>query len=186
MNIFILGTGRSGTTALSKACKFITNYTAGHETNAGKLGNNRLEYSPWHIESDNRLSWMLGRLYKKYGSDAIYVHLKRDPILVQNSFLGRWVQPISLVRSFCSGILQISNYSKLDTRRAATRDMIETIKSNIDVFFEGKCELVEINIENIEEDFSQFWHQIKAEGDLDAALLSFRQKENKSKWYNKL
>ena len=42
------------------------------------IGPERLDYPDQHIESDNRLAWYAGRLEKRYGDDAFYVHLKRD------------------------------------------------------------------------------------------------------------
>jgi ferritin-like protein len=49
-----------------RACRHITNYTAGHETRSTLLGEDRIAYPRQHIEADNRLSWMLGKLGKKY------------------------------------------------------------------------------------------------------------------------
>jgi ferritin-like protein len=47
-----------------RACQHITNYTAGHETRSTLLGEARVAYPDQHIEADNRLSWMLGKLGK--------------------------------------------------------------------------------------------------------------------------
>ena len=78
MNVFVLCTGRCGSTTFSKAASHMTNITAGHETRCSLIGNLRLAYPPSHIEVDNRLSWFLGRLDCTYGKNACYVHLQRD------------------------------------------------------------------------------------------------------------
>lgn len=84
MNIFVLNTGRCGSTTLIKACRHITNYSEAHESRCAMLGRERLNYPPNHIEADKRLVWLLGRLDKEYGDDALYVHLK---ILIRISWV---------------------------------------------------------------------------------------------------
>ena len=78
MNVFVLTTGRSGSVTFAEACRHITNYTAGHETRVGLVGDDRLAYPGDHIEVDDRLAWLLGRLEDAYGDAAFYVHLRRD------------------------------------------------------------------------------------------------------------
>src|SRR5262245_39334592 len=90
MNVFILNTGRCGSTTIIKACSYITNYTAAHESRTGLVGPDRLDYPPNHIEADNRLSWFLGRLERTYGNDAFYVHLKRQDAATARSFAQRY------------------------------------------------------------------------------------------------
>ncbi|MES9978612.1 MAG: hypothetical protein ABW107_07665, partial [Candidatus Thiodiazotropha sp. 6PLUC5] len=68
MNIFILNSGRCGSTTFIKACEHITNYTTGHETRAHLTGDKRIDYPDNHIEADNRLSWILGRIDNKFGA----------------------------------------------------------------------------------------------------------------------
>lgn len=75
MRVFVTGTGRCGTTTFAAACKQITNYTVGHETNTRKFHN--LEYPDNHIEVDGHLQWQLAWLVQLY-PDAVYVHLVRD------------------------------------------------------------------------------------------------------------
>jgi hypothetical protein len=88
-NVFVLTTGRSGSLTFTRACERITNYTAGHETRSGLLGRERLAYPDRHIEVDNRLAWMLGRLEDAHGDRAFYVHLRRDEEATAESHVGR-------------------------------------------------------------------------------------------------
>ena len=63
-----------------------------------------LDYVDRHIEVDNRLSWFLGALDKKYGKRAYYVHLirKRDEVAASFANRGVW----SVLFAFTSGVLQ--------------------------------------------------------------------------------
>ena len=109
MRVFVLGTGRCGTTTFARACAHIENFTSGHESNARFIGESRLEYPTDHIEADNRLSWMLGALGARYdGTEVLYVHLRRDPDEVARSFELRWESGFraSIIRAFAHGIVQ--------------------------------------------------------------------------------
>ena len=90
MQIFVLGTGRCGSFSFIEACKYITNFTCGHETRSQKLGSARFDYPKNHIEADNRLSWHLGELEQKFPDQVFYVHLKRDRDKTAKSFSKRF------------------------------------------------------------------------------------------------
>src|SRR6478752_1534731 len=97
MNVFILSTGRCGSTTLSRAFAHATNFTSGHET-LSHVPRARLDYPANHIESDNRLAFFLGALHEKYGDDAHWVHLTRDPDRVAGSYANRWQAQIDMRR----------------------------------------------------------------------------------------
>jgi len=89
MNVFVLCTGRSGSHTFAKACGHIDNYSVSHESrNLNKV--RTINYPDSHIEVDNKLSYFLGRLDKKFGHDPIYVHLIRDKKDTANSFKSRY------------------------------------------------------------------------------------------------
>jgi hypothetical protein len=46
MNVFVLCTGRCGSTTFARACRHMTNYGVGHESRIGKLGEERLAFPP--------------------------------------------------------------------------------------------------------------------------------------------
>jgi len=60
-------------------------------------------------------------------------------------------------------------------------DYCHTVNSNIELFLKDKTRKLEINLENIDRDFIQFWRFIGAEGDIDAALAEFNIRYNASK-----
>ena len=107
MNVFILCTGRCGSTTFAKACGHIANYSSAHESRFGLVGEDRLDYPEDHIEADNRLSWMLGPLAKLYGNEAFYVHLRRDNETTAASFERRW--GTGIIEAYTSGVLVTSD-----------------------------------------------------------------------------
>lgn len=177
MNVFILCTGRSGSTTFVRACQHIDNFSAGHETRSALVGEERLDFPDNHIEADNRLSWMLGKLGKKYGKDAFYVHLRRDIETTAVSFNRRWDYPGSLIRAYTEGILMAGDRRGLKY----CRDLLETIHYNIEYFLRDKPNQMTIHLENIREDFPRFWESIGARGDLEAAVRELEIHYNQSK-----
>ncbi len=176
MNIFILNSGRCGSTTFIKACQHVTNYSASHESLCTQLGANRLAYPDKHIEADNRLSWFLGRLDKKYGDHAFYIHLIRDKQATINSFSQR--ENFGIMKAYKDGVLLAEDIALSANDIAA--DYINTIESNILLFLKDKTRKMSFQLENAENDFKLFWDNISAEGDLTAALTEWKINYNKS------
>ena len=51
MNVFVLCTGRNGSTSFVRACEYITNYSATHQSRSHLLGDERIAFPDDHIES---------------------------------------------------------------------------------------------------------------------------------------
>lgn len=166
MNVFILNTGRCGSSTFIKACQHITNYTAAHESLLHKTGSQRLAYPDNHIEADNRLSWFLGRLDYSFGNDAFYVHLKRNLDDTAESFSKRI--DFGILKAYEQGILMHEQHRL--TADDIARDYIDTVESNIKLFLKDKTHTINVSLENVKADFTRFWSSINAEGDLQAAL----------------
>ncbi len=185
MNVFVLCTGRSGSVSFAHACEFIKNYTSGHESQAKTIGPNRLKYPENHIEADNRLSWLLGDLDKRYGDEAYYIHLIRDKEKTVKSIARRWYAENSINKAFASGILMNPFYklSKAESLKVCEQ-YYDTVNANIELFLKDKTKTQIIHLESIKEDFKTFWSRVGAEGDLEAALNSFDTPHNISdnKW----
>jgi len=178
MNVFVLNTGRCGSVTIIKACSHMTNFTAGHETRSGLIGDEHFNYPENYIEADNRLSWFLGRLEQAYGDDAVYVHLVRNEEAVAKSFTRRyWSGIMQAYRG--QGILRkVPDGS--DPFEVA-RDYCRTVNSNIEAFLKDKSKKMTINIENTQKEFPEFWKLIGAEGNLNAAMAEFDKRHNASK-----
>ncbi len=182
MRVFILSTGRCGSTAIFEACRHIENYTTAHESLSQKFGEERFDYPQNHIESDNRLSWHLGQLDSIFGDEPFYVHLKRNKEAVAASFAKRFNGSVSIIDAFCSGI-RMRPHSKLTKKEKliACHDYITTVNSNIEFFLSNKSKKATLNLENINTDFPIFWDKIGAKGDLISALKEFDSRHNSSK-----
>ncbi len=176
MNIFILNTGRCGSTTFIKACQHISNYSSAHESLSTATGALRFNYPPDHIEADNRLCWLLGRLDKTYGDAAFYVHLKRNREDTIRSFSRRI--DYGIMKAYEQGILMHEQHLLPADNIAA--DYIETVKSNIELFVKDKSNILEVSLETIKTDFTAFWEKINAQGNLSEALNEWNTNYNAS------
>lgn len=177
MNIFILNTGRCGSTTFIKACHHISNYTALHESRATLIGKERLNYPINHIEADNRLSWFLGRLDRQYADSAFYIHLSRDLSKTVNSFAQR--ENYGIMQAYREGILLGGEDGQSATDIA--HDYIDTVESNIEFFLQNKNNKMSFSLESAKDGFRLFWEMIGAEGELDKALSEWDINYNASK-----
>lgn len=180
MNVFVLCTGRCGSTTFYRACSHITNYTAAHESRVSLLGPDRLDYPDHHIEVDNRLSWFLGRLERTYGNSAFYVHLTRDREAVAESFIRRYDKGI--IKAYRDGVLMRESRHRLRllNPQDLCLDYIDTVTANIEAFLEHKPHKISLSLESALDEFCEYWEMIEAEGDLNAALAEWRVRHNAS------
>ena len=169
MNVFILNSGRCGSTTFIRACSHITNYSAAHESRIHLLGDARLAYPPAHIEADNRLSWLLGRLDDAYGDDAFYVHLRRDVDATAASFVRR--ADFGIMHAYREGILLGGQPGQSAMEIAL--DYLQTVERNIAGFLANKTRKMTMQLEQAKQLFPEFWQRIAAEGDLFAALTEW-------------
>lgn len=170
--VFVLCTGRCGSTTFAEACAHITNYTAGHETRAGRI-TGRLDYPDQHIEVDNRLAWFLGGLDARYGDEPLYVHLTRDPAKVAASYSRRFFtrkgHPAGLMHGFAFGIIRSRGFAKDKHKSALARLFVQTTRENIDHFLDARHRVLTIPIEDPHPGFDEMWDMIGATGDRAAA-----------------
>ena len=171
MNVFVLCTGRCGSTTFVEACKHITNYTSAHESRAVVAGPGRVQYPADHIEADNRLSWFLGRLEKAYGDDAFYVHLTRDRMQTAKSFTKRFGAGL-IMNAYARGILLGPPPAEVDPLDLCL-DYVDTVTSNIDAFLKTKTRKMDFRLETAKDDFRILFERIGAQGDLAAALAEW-------------
>lgn len=182
MNVFILTTGRCGSTTFIKACRHIHNYTCAHESLTGALGEERFQYPDNHIEADNRLSWFLGRLEQTFGDEAFYVHLKRDKYQTALSFTRRQ-HKFGIIPAYSKGIVEggISHHDLFDL----CLDYCDTVNANIKAFLHDKSKKMSFSLENAKYDYAIFWKRIGAEGNLEAALAEWDIAYNQTTLKNK-
>lgn len=181
MNVFILNAGRCGSSTFIQACTHISNFSCGHETLSTELAARRLDYPQQHIEADNRLSWLLGRLDESYGDNAFYVHLKRQQASAVSSFAKR--VDFGILNAYRRGILM--HHPEDDTDRTVTtediaKDYLATVSSNIECFLRDKSHKMDFRLEHARTDFTTFWSRIAAQGDIDAAVGEWHTRYNAS------
>ena len=170
MNVFVLCTGRCGSQTFIKACSHFSNYSSAHESRMALIGPERLRYPGNHIEADNRLSWLLGRLDEVYGDDAFYVHLKRDVAAVAASYARRY--NFGIMQAYRDpGILM--GLPKDADPTAVAVDYCNTVDRNIQLFLKGKSKQMTFWLETAAQDFPAFCERISARGDLAAAQAEF-------------
>lgn len=178
-HVFVLCTGRCGSTTFAKAAGHITNFTVGHETRTHLTGDARLAYPVHHIEADNRLTWLLGRLDKTFGQEPLYVHLTRDPEEVAASFVKRSDRGIML--AYRTEILMRAERLSRDTPLIEfCRDYVTTVTENIRHFLRDKPRTMPFRLETAKADMERFWEAIGAEGNLDPAVREWDVAYNKS------
>lgn len=174
MNVFVLCTGRTASVAFAKACQYIDNFSAAHESRVQFTGTARLDFPEQHIEVDNRLCWFLGRLGQRFGKDAFYVHLHRDRLATARSFSNRWKMKGSIINAYAEAILLHNQ----DRSEAVCLDYVDTVNANVAYFLRDKPNQMTIATEDIRSGFREFWAAIGAKGDLDAALKEFDIRHN--------
>lgn len=177
MNVFVLCTGRCGSTGFIRACSHISNFTSAHESRSSLLGSERFAYLSRHIEADNRLSWFLGRLDRTFGKEARYVHLTRDVRKVAASFVKRF--DYGIIKAYRGTGILMGVSDSADPMTVAL-DYCDTVNSNIQAFLKDKRYQMDFRIENSDKDFVNFCQWIGAEVDLDRALAEFRVRHNAS------
>ena len=178
MNVFVLNTGRCGSTTFIKACQHITNFSSAHESRCHMLGADRFAYPENHIEADNRLAWFLGKLDHYYGDNAVYVHLKRNRDATANSYAKRMF-PGGIIPAYREGILQFLPEDV--SLMSVCQDYYDTVNSNIELFLKDKSRKMLFELENAKSDFRKLWELVQAQGDINAALGEFNTVYNASK-----
>jgi hypothetical protein len=174
-NVFVLSTGRCGSTTFARACAHFNNYTSGHETRSHFLGSKRFAYPSFHIESDNRLTWLLGRLEKEYGDAAFYVHLTRNLDDTAKSFAKRdgGIMAAYQGDGIIMGCKETNQYD-------IACDYVNTVNENIRLFLKDKTNKMNFSLEHGKRDFERFIQEIEAKGNLEGALGEFEALHNAS------
>ncbi|MCK0536100.1 hypothetical protein [Alcanivorax quisquiliarum] len=178
--VLALSAGRAGSKTFANACSYITNYTSGHETRLAMPAAEKINYPDFHIESDNRLSWMLGLLNERLSDSVFYVYLYRDEEKIARSYNRRWAVKNGIMPAYAQGVLMMPT-SRNDI--VTCRDYVSCVHANIKMFLKDK-QYVVIDIDNPQEGFECFWEKISAQGDKKKALQAFEQADNTSSKMN--
>lgn len=181
----MLSTGRCGSLTLANAFRAADNYTSGHETLIHKHPAERFDYPDDHIEVDNRLSWFLGELDRRFGDEAHYVHLTRDPEAVAVSYAKRWPKlelghDPGIMGAYAHGVFNTGRWPEVD-RLDLARSYVSTVTANIDLFLRNRPHVSRADVATLPADVERIWDEIGATGDLRRAIALASSHDNPSR-----
>lgn len=170
MRVFVTCIGRCGSVSFRKACRYTTNFRTGHETNCGQL-----EYPDNFIEVSPQIRSVIQPIATKY-PDALWVHLYRDPAACMRS----------LIRLEHGDVLRA--YQKLFPSIMPSNQLVDVAER----FYYAENNRIELalrlavpeanrrvmHLETIQDEWSEFWDWIGAEGNYMASLLAWDVKRN--------
>ena len=178
-NVFVLCTGRCGSTTFIRACEKIENFTASHESRSKLLGSDRICYPKRHIEADNRLTWFLPRLAAKVDpATTLFVHLTRSHSDVVKSFTYR--KDGGIMKAYRDGILmREGGKTSAEDDFLIAEDYVRCVNEHIDTFLATQVNVMRLELERISQDFPEFWRRIGAIGSLSGAMEQLEIHHNK-------
>lgn len=179
--VFVLCSGRCGSTTFTRACEHLTNFSASHESRTAKLGDDRLDYPDNHVEIDNRLIWYSGRMQEKFGDKPYYVHLLRRESEVAASYAARYRYSRGIMKAWHKAV-RLDPTERFYQRNVpvieSAQDMVRALNENIRLFLRDKTQVMTIDIADINDAFPRFWSWIGGQGDLDAAMKEWNVRHN--------
>lgn len=165
MRVFVLTTGRSGSTTLYHACQHIENYTVQHEGATHWMKDN-------HITIDNRLSFRLGHLQQWHDDKCFYFHLIRDVVKTAKSFQNR-LGDYDISQAWAKQVLM-----KPEKTYETCLDYVLTTNANIQLFLKDKPhEIINLNRKGIE----TMYDKIGVIGNINKSLQELKIKYNATK-----
>lgn len=171
MRIFVVGTGRCGTSTFYHAAKHATNYHVGHESRAGRREPNDYIYPDQTLEISCHLSFAVPLLYERNGfHDVKIVHLVRE----RRPCIESLARVKDALQSLAFGIQQCK--PKSDTEHLAWAEWwYDLVNENISA---TAWHPFEFQMEAAEDFWPDFWMWAGCEGDFDASMEEWRRKYN--------
>lgn len=177
MRVFVLGTGRCGSTTFSKACGHATNLTCAHESPLWGPGG-FLAFPDDHVEVNPGLTWLVPSLARATWAEDRFVWLVRDRAAVIRSWIrrGKGAGPIRWYRLFAGSKENVSDEKFAEICEACYDWMTDLISEFVMTREHAKV----VAMEEAVDWFPGFWEWIGAEGDLDAAVAEWSIRYNAS------
>ena len=147
MNVFILSPGRTATTTLSEAFSCVKGWSSAHESRSQLLGDERVNYPEKHLEFDNRLTWFLPRLTKKYSSSALLVIVQKKQCRLASSYNKRWYK-MNIMKSYSQGILM---RDLKDNNLDVCKDYVSNVYEHLEYVSKDWMDCIYLDIDNPEE-----------------------------------
>jgi len=159
LNVFILSPGRTATTTLAHAFDCVEGYSSLHQCRCRRLGEGRVDYPESHIECDNRLTWFLPRLTKKYGANGILVVVDRDRSKTAASYNRRW-ERINIMKAYSQGIL-MRKFE--DNTYDVCVDYVSNVYEQLDYFSSDWKYVINLQLESPDAGVSEILSVLKRE-----------------------
>lgn len=175
-NVFVISSGRTATTTFAQAASHLPGWTADHETRVSLPLADRVDYPEHHIEADNRLLFYLPQLETRFGDDALYVYLVRDPEKIAQSYAKRWHLTVSVVRAYTHGLRMIPRVSEDDVL-SHCRDFVAYADQTFRAFLDRQTNVQFFDIEDAETEFTAFARHLGLDAP-EAALAVWRETHN--------
>lgn len=158
-NVFVVGTGRCGTTTFAMACRHASNFTAAHESKAEQYPRN-------HIEVDPPLAFRIANLRSRY--DCRIILLRRlDKAACVKSMASH--DPL-----ICAAFGNMVKHDPQCTAEKGADLLYDAING-----LENLCDLT-VDLETAKQQWGTVWEWIGCQGDLQRSLEEWNVKHNAS------
>lgn len=160
MNVFLISPGRTATTTLAEALKNLSGFTSEHESRCSYLGDERINFPENHIECDNRLTWFLPRLTKKYGANSILIKVVRDKTAIAKSYNKRWSR-IKIMKAYSQGILM---RGLAENNLDVCVDYVNNVYEQIDYFSKDWKHVITLDLNSPDEGLNELFKLLNVDG----------------------
>lgn len=168
MRVFVVGPGRCGTSTFYQTCRFIDNFTCGHESLEGPKNVGHWEYPDNHIEVASHLTIGLPHLLTIY-PEAFWIVLRRQKKDCVKSLAE------NCERSIQNWARQWWYYVEGGNNPVAATAYYEWCYALYSRLISGAWQ---IPIEDLSHRLPQIWKRIGAKGDLENAQRVARRRYN--------
>lgn len=167
-NVFVVGTGRCGTTTFAAACRYATNKTVSREGQAG--GVYQLDkYPDSHIEVDAPLAFWMPRLRLLYPG-CRFVHLVR--YADRDGCLASMVtHDPDICRFFGQMVYHFADCEPMDGAAA----LYEIVNDMI-----GGPDVLRVRLREVKERWGQVWEWMECEGNFEQSREEWNVRHNSS------
>lgn len=166
MRVFVVGTGRCGSTTFAEACSHATNYTSAHESKAGTHYD--LEYPDDHIEVDPPLIFQAKRLRERY-PDAKWVWLVRDESKVVDSIVENDSKMASHFAAMC--------WHKPDATPRPGAELLVRVMLDLCSELLPKDTYI-LNVEDVAEKWPECWRWMGCKGSIKSSMKEWNVRYN--------
>lgn len=170
MRIFVVGTGRCGTSTFYHACRHATNYTVGHESRAGRI--NDYCYHDNYIEVSSHLAFAVPLLMER-NQGCRFVHIIRS----KAACVASMAETREAIKAFAFGISEGNPRHGSEYLEWAAW-LYDLINANITATVQTAWNAFLFHMDYADREWEECWRFMGCEGDFEASLAEWRWKYN--------